>query len=384
MPPTVDSIRRVSLALFCVCSFTPNVYSAKPPSTDPDPTAPHPLVASEIERINRVVSAGPFAPTWESLGEYEVPQWYRDAKFGIFIHWGVYSVPAFGSEWYPRQMYIDAVRRGDNFFEHHRKTYGPQSRFGYKDFIPRFKADQFNPDAWAELFQQAGARYVVPVAEHHDGFPMYACGFTEWDASEMGPRCDVIAELSTAVRSRGMKFGVSSHRAFNWKYYVRRPEFDSADPQLARLYGRPLPFLFEPDAADYRERFEPQDEQFKDDWLARTCEVVDQVPIRIWSGSTSESPPSLETTPTTTIPIRRSPAGYLPRTTTIAKADGETAHRAIINYKWQRVSRKRAAVLDLERSQDGRESREPFWQTDTAVSSELLGLHSRITSTRPR
>ena len=73
---------------------------------------------------------------------YEIPQWYKDAKFGIFIHWGVYSVPAFGSEWYPRQMYIDTERRGDNFFEHHIKTYGPQSKFGYKDFIPQFKAGE--------------------------------------------------------------------------------------------------------------------------------------------------------------------------------------------------------------------------------------------------
>ena len=102
------------------------------------------IPATEIEArlsaIDKVVSQGPFQPNWNSLSNFKTPQWYQDGKFGIFIHWGLYSVPAFGSEWYPRQMYIDTERRGDNFFEHHRANYGPQSRFGYKDFIPMFKA----------------------------------------------------------------------------------------------------------------------------------------------------------------------------------------------------------------------------------------------------
>ena len=248
-----------------------------------DPLAPHPLVVQSLEKIDEVVSAGPFDANWGSLSSYEVPKWYKDAKFGIFVHLGVYSVPAYCSEWYPRQMYIDAKRRGENFFDYHRKKFGDQSVFGYKDFIPKFKAAKFDPDEWAELFAAAGAKYVVPVAEHHDGFPMYACSFTEWDASEMGPKRDIIADLASAVRSRGMKLGVSSHRAFNWKYFVRRPGFDNADQRYAGLYGRPLPFLFQEDAADYQKRFEPQDQQFKDDWLARTCELVDRFqPDLVW------------------------------------------------------------------------------------------------------
>lgn len=111
---------------------------------------------------------GPFAPNWESLKQFRTPDWYQDGKFGIFIHWGVYAVPAFGNEWYPRNMY----REGEKEFEHHRATYGPQNTFGYKDFIPQFTADQFDPDAWANLFRRSGAKFVVPVAEHHDGFAM--------------------------------------------------------------------------------------------------------------------------------------------------------------------------------------------------------------------
>ena len=333
-----------------------------------DPLAPHPAVRSAIERIDAAVSQGPFHADWESLRQYEIPQWYKDAKFGIFVHWGAYSVPAFGSEWYPRQMYIDAERRGDNFFEHHKTTYGPQSKFGYKDFIPMFKAERFDPDAWAALFSRAGAKYVVPVAEHHDGFPMYACTFTKWNAGNMGPRRDVIDELGRAVRARGLKFGVSSHRAFNWKYYVRRPKFDTADPRFAGLYGRPMPFLFKDDADDYRKRFEPQDAQFKDDWLARTCELVDRFdPDLVWFdfGITA----SQETTYAENhySPYLQRFAAYYYNTR--KKSDRDIG---IINYKWKAFPEE-AAVLDLERSKMDA-IRTPFWQTDTAISSSSWGF----------
>src|SRR5690348_18099795 len=114
--------------------------------------------------MNETGSTAQYQATWESLKQYRVPEWYRDAKFGIFIHWGVYSVPAFGNEWYPRQMYLE----GTEEFNHHVATYGPQARFGYKDFVPLFQGEIFDPQAWAALFKRSGARYVVPVAEHHD------------------------------------------------------------------------------------------------------------------------------------------------------------------------------------------------------------------------
>ncbi|EMI18666.1 Glycoside hydrolase, family 29, subgroup [Rhodopirellula maiorica SM1] len=337
------------------------------PVSAADPMAPHPKVAEAIEQIDAQINEGPFAATWESLEKVEIPQWYKDAKFGIFVHWGVYSVPAFGSEWYPRQMYIDTKRRGDNFYQHHIDTYGPQSKFGYKDFIPKFKAEKFDPDAWADLFQQAGAKYVVPVAEHHDGFPMYDCGFTEWDATEMGPKRDIIGELGSAIRSRGLRLGLSSHRAFNWKYYVRRPNFDNADPKYAGLYGRPMPFLFKDDAADYQSRFEPQDEQFKEDWLARTCEIVDKYnPDLIWFdfGITANQDTHYSDNHYSAY-LQRFAAYYYNVT-----SDRE-GPLGIINYKWQAFP-EGAAVLDLERSKMDA-IRVPFWQTDTAISSSSWG-----------
>jgi len=143
-----------------------------------------------------------YQPHWESLKQYQVPDWFKDDKLGIFIHWGVYAVPAFDNEWYPRFMYQDEnSRRGVNYYQHHLKTYGHPGTFGYKDFIPMFKGERWDPAEWVELFKAAGARYVVPVAEHHDGFAMYGTEFTPWNSARMGPKRDVIQELATAVRA---------------------------------------------------------------------------------------------------------------------------------------------------------------------------------------
>ena len=127
-----------------------------------------------------------YEPNWESIKKnYKDPSWFNDQKFGIFIHWGAYSVPSYGSEWYPRQMYMDTAtfsaqlklgQEGpNNVYTYHKKKYGDQKEFGYKDFIPMFKAEKFDPKEWISLFKKAGARYVVPVADHHDGFAIRAC-----------------------------------------------------------------------------------------------------------------------------------------------------------------------------------------------------------------
>ncbi len=170
---------------FCTCHNRRHNHVARRTTASGNATASRGRSGGAEDRPG-LQDAGPFKPEWSSLETYEIPQWYKDAKFGIFIHWGAYSVPAFGSEWYPRQMYINRDRRGDNFFEHHLKTYGPQKTFGYKDFIPDFKAENFDAAEWAKLFKQTGAKYVIPVAEHHDGFPMYDCSYTRWNASQDG------------------------------------------------------------------------------------------------------------------------------------------------------------------------------------------------------
>ena len=213
-----------------------------------------------------------YTADWNSLRNYEIPAWFKDAKPGIFIHWGAYAVPAWDNEWYPRFMYRDETARpGANYFRHHCQAWGHPGQFGYKDFIPRFQAERWDPEAWLDLFEAADARYVVPVGEHHDGFPMYESRHTPWNAAAMGPRRDVVGELCAATRRRGLKFGVSSHRAFNWRYYTYRDDFDTADPAYAGLY------------APRHAEDEPAPRAWIEDWYARTQEMIDRFePDVLW------------------------------------------------------------------------------------------------------
>ncbi len=202
-----------------------------------------------------------YQDNWDSIAaHYEFPQWYSDAKFGIFIHWGVYSVPAYGSEWYSRLMY----QKGSNEYKHHIETYGPHTQFGYKDFIPMFKAEKFDADEWMALFKAAGAKYVVPVAEHHDGFSMYDSDLNPWNAVKMGPKKDIIGLLKQAAEKQGIVFGLSSHRLENAWFYNGGMEFPSdVQDSTITLYGRRLP-----------------QEQYNDevcmDFLAHTHELIDK------------------------------------------------------------------------------------------------------------
>ena len=297
-----------------------------------------------LKTIDEVAIRGPYQPNWDSLERQRVPKWYLDAKFGIFIHWGVYSVPAFGSEWYPRQMYL----QGSNEFKHHVATFGPQSSFGYKDFIPRFKAERFDPGQWAKLFKEAGAKFVVPVAEHHDGFPMYDCGFTDYSAAKMGPKRDIVGELAAAIRKHGLILGVSSHRAEHWWFMNGGRKFDSdvQNPHYAGLYGPAMPDGAQPDQA------------YLDDWLARTCELVDKYhPQLVWFDWWIEQPvfkPYLQ----------KFGAFYYNR-------GAEWGRGVAINYKNEAFPSK-AAVLDIERGQLAA-IRPFFWQTDTAVQKNSWG-----------
>jgi len=158
-----------------------------------------------------------FEPTWESLRTHTTPKWLQNDKFGIYTHWGVYSVPAYGpnGSWYPYLMYYEKTEQ----YQYHVKTFGHPSKFGYKDFIPMFKGEKFDPDEWAELFKKSGARFAGPVGEHHDGFNMWDSKLTDWNAVKMGPKRDVVGELEKAIKSQGMKFLVALHHAENWWFF---------------------------------------------------------------------------------------------------------------------------------------------------------------------
>ena len=295
--------------------------------------------------------SGPFRPDWSSLRQYHVPEWYEKARFGIFIHWGIYSVPGFGNEWYSRNMYWEGAPE----YAHHRETYGPQDRFGYKDLIPLFKADKFDPRAWAKLFREAGARYVVPVAEHHDGFAMYDSQLSDWTAAKMGPRRDLLGELRTAILAEGLHFGLSSHRAeHDWFFEGgRHTRSDVNDPAYAAFYGPAqdrLPPKLETALAD---DFTYVSQGWLDDWLARTAEVIDRYQPELvyfdwWVGQ-----PSFRNT--------------LPKLLAYYYNQGVSKGGVVVDYK-DLAAAPGAGTVDVERGQLT-DIQQQVWQTDTSISN---------------
>ena len=218
-----------------------------------------------------------YKPTWRSLKRYPVPQWVQDGKFGIYTHWGVYSVPAMGPDgtWYPYYIYSG---EDSEQHKHHVETYGPLSEFGYKEFIPMFKAEKFDADEWAELFEKAGAKFAGPVAEHHDGFAMWDTKYSEWNAAKMGPKRDVVGELEKAIKKRNMKFVTTFHHSTNWTFFpVWDERFDCSDPKYSGLYGQ------------IHEKGEPPNKEFLDEWHGKLIEVIDKYdPDFIWFDSPLE------------------------------------------------------------------------------------------------
>ncbi|QXP55733.1 alpha-L-fucosidase [Cellulophaga sp. HaHa_2_95] len=179
-----------------------------------------------------------YTADWESLQQYEVPAWYKDLKFGIYFHWGPYSVPAYENEWYSRWMYVD----GHLINKHHKETYGALDTFGYKDFIPMFKAEKFDAEVWADLFVKAGAQFAGPIAEHADGFAMWDSQLTKWDAKDMGPKIDVVGAMEKAIKSRGLKFITTYHRHWLYAWYPTWDEStDASNPLYQGLYGPKVP-----------------------------------------------------------------------------------------------------------------------------------------------
>ena len=253
-------------------------------------------------------------------------------------------------------MYTEGSRE----YKHHLATYGPQDKFGYKDFIPMFKAEHFDPVAWAELFKKSGAKYVVPVAEHHDGFAMYDSGLSDWTVVKMGPHRDTTGELAKAVRAAGLHFGLSSHRVeHNFFLGVGRAiPSDVNDPQYAAFYGPAhnwlVPWL-DPIAND----FTYVSSAWPDDWLARSAELVekyhpDVVFFDWWIGQASIRPN-----------LTRFAAYYYNRS--LKYGD----HVGVITYK-DYAMQAHSAVLDVERGQLG-DIRPLYWQTDTSVSNKSWG-----------
>ena len=317
-------------------------------------------VQEYLKQIDLVIEKGKYKDNWQSLAHHKTPGWYMRDKLGVFIHWGIYSVPAFGNEWYSRGMYDETVRE----FEHHRKTWGEQKNFGYKDFIPMFKAENFDAVKWVSLFKKAGIRYVMPVAEHHDGFAMYDTAFNRWNAKVMGPCRDIVGELKAECEKQNLVFCASTHRAEH--YFFMNPgrlcDSDVNDEKYADFYG----------PAVYSKNFDPKvihvttadtysegaSKEWLEDWLVRTCELIDAYQPSVlyfdwWIHNHSFKPY-----------LKKLAAYYYNRAE-------EWGKEVTINYKHEAFP-PAVATFDVERGALTDIS-PVYWQTDTAIGKRSWG-----------
>lgn len=284
---------------------------------------------------------------WESLAKYnETAEWFKDAKFGIYAHWGVLSVPAYANDWYPRNMHIV----GSDEYKHHVATYGEPSKFGYHDFVPMFKAEHFDANAWADLFVKAGAKFAGVVAEHHDGWSNWDSKINPWNSMKMGPHRDIVGELSKAIHGKGLKLVTSFHKDRNlqlfqqdstkWlddlSYFPYNPKMptSSTDPLLRILYGN-IP-----------------KEQFYQNWLGELKELIDNYsPDLIYFDSKMTKIPDS---------IKRQFVAYYFNNSVKEKK------QVVITHKEGELP-KSVSVEDLEKGRMSNKTAE-FWLTDETVS----------------
>ncbi len=207
---------------------------------------PPPMI--KVNSTAEPMESGKFEPTWESLQQYETPEWFRDAKFGIWAHWGPQCQPEHG-DWYGRFMYMEKVPDwAPHDYEFHRKTYGPQSQFGFKDVINTWKAEKWNPNSLMALYKRAGAQYFFALANHHDNFDLWDSKYQPWNSTRVGPKKDLIAGWAKAARAQGMKFGVSVHASHAWTWYEPSQGADATgefagvpyDGRLTKAHGKGL------------------------------------------------------------------------------------------------------------------------------------------------
>lgn len=204
---------------------------------------------------------------WKIVSK-ETPEWFRDAKFGLFFHWGPYSAAQYQDEWYSRRMY----ERGTNYYEYHQKTFGKVHDFGYKDFYPMMNGEGFDPEAWAELVVRSGARYAGPVSEHADNFSLWNSRVNPINSVNYGPHKDVVGGCFKAFKARGIRTLATFHHQWLWGWFMSDDvEADVYIPGNEKCYGPLLPI-----EAKRANPYIVPDAAFCENWKAKITEVIDQ------------------------------------------------------------------------------------------------------------
>ena len=204
--------------------------------------------AVKVNTSAEPVAKGKFAPNWDSLKQYQVPEWFRDAKFGIWAHWGPQCQPEDG-DWYARAMY----QTGSGQYRFHTNHYGSPKDFGFKDVIHEWKAEKWDPEKLMALYERAGAQYFFALANHHDNFDNWDSKYQPWNSVALGPQKDLIGGWAAAARKHGLRFGVSVHAAHAWTWYEPAQDYDG---RLTKADGKGL----------WWEGLDPQDLYAQNHW----------------------------------------------------------------------------------------------------------------------
>ena len=330
------------------------------------------------------IEKGPFEPTWESLAGYRCPGWFRDAKLGIWSHWGPQSVPMYG-DWYARHMYME----GHPQYLYHWRVYGHPSKMGYKDIVKRWKAERFDPNGLMELFVKAGAKYFVAQATHHDNFDNWNSEYQSWNSVKVGPKKDIVGLWRDAAKAFNLPFGVTEHleRTYRWGSFSKGCDqsgpyagvpYDGSDPAFADLYmdnadayewfkkevtkrkgtlvpNKPWWNETDPDCIDVRRSVQqtfPSPEWWKQRWYDRVKDVLDKYqPELLYSDSS--------------LPFEGYGLNIVAHLyNSSMKRNGENL--GVYNMKTRDEKVYSIGVLDLERTMK-QEIFPPPWQTDTSV-----------------
>ena len=341
------------------------------------------------------MSAAPVQPSWESLAaHYRVPDWFRDAKFGIWAHWGPQCQPEFG-DWYARLLYMQgrfSWQHGETPYENHRRRYGHPSRTGFIDIIGQWKAEHWRPEELLKRYVKAGARYFMAMGCHHDNFDLFASKHHEWNATRVGPKRDIVGGWEPLVREAGLKFGVSNHSSHAWHWYQVAYGYDAEGPMRGRRYdaywlrkkhGRGKywdgldpqelytgPYYVPPDGitsaaalnawhdkrdGQWLEAAPPANERFVEQWLLRQNQLVD------------EYGPDLMYFDDTGLPLGQTGLDAAAHYYNAALKWRGDVDVVVFGKKLEGVQR-RAIVEDVERGFLDEIRPEP-WQTDTCIGN---------------
>jgi alpha-L-fucosidase len=326
---------------------------------------------------------GPFRPDWTSLANYKVPEWFRNAKFGIWAHWGPQCEPEAG-DWYARGMYME----GSGQYKSHLKNYGHPSVSGFKEIIHRWKADQWQPEELVAFYKKAGARYFMALANHHDNFDLYNSRHHRWNSTRLGPQKDIIGGWAKAARANGLYFGASVHAAHAWSWFevAQRSDktgtyagvpydgrltkqagkgqwWEGLDPQELYAQNHPLSEGSTDNGMIHRQwdwgnGAYPPSGAYCRQFLERTIDLIDQYgPDMLYFDDTV-----LPLWPVSDVGLRIAAHFYNRH----IQPDGNTA--AVIFGKILNEQQRRCMVWDIERGQSNQVEPLP-WQTDTCIGS---------------